>query len=1040
MNKTKESRGIIIKYFSLLNIQGLCPKTVPSSVPFVADMLHDKSQLFLSLTETWLCDQLEAELHIEGYQIYKANRDLSNRSKKGRDSGGVACYVRNDIAADIQVLLSFSNRICECLVLYSKKNNLVVITAYRPPDDIKNGFRSTKVEFSEMSRSISACISEINGTEPNIVILGDFNLPKALWFENVICTEPRSSPSSSKVDKECLEVLVDLTSELCMKQLIFQPTHRQGNTIDLCFTNDDSLVHSYKCLDVLSSVTHHKHIEFASCAELGLASKVEKSKTKKPERPKLAKFNFFSEKTDWFKINQMLESVDWADTFSGLDVDEMVYKLLDICYDTAVRCNVPLKTKQKRKNHITSERRRLMSKRKRAKSCLDNSHKLSRSAKRKLTDKLYKIEKLLMRSYKKTTQYEERKAIDAITTNTKYFYSYAKRKLKVPPSVGPLFDTATDSFISDDTAMAEIFADQFSSVYSSSHVIEESAEDLFPSNLSYLLDDIDLTLQDFIEAISLIKLNSSPGPDGLPGIYLIKCKSIFCVPLLVIWRKCLDNGVTPSQLKIPDVFPLHKDGSKGLASNYRPISSTSHIIKVFEKIIKKKMVDYLDKNSLFNDCQHGFRSSRSCLSQLLCHFEEILSILDSGDFADVIYLDFSKAFDKVNFKVLLNKLKILGIGGKLGRWIYSFLVGRKQRVSVNGHGSTLREVLSGVPQGSVLGPLLFLILIGDINSGVKHSSLRCFADDTRVIKGVNCEDDVKKLQSDLDTVYSWAIANKMCFNDTKFEHLRHTNFNSLDLPNTPYLSSSNVIIKQEEVVKDLGVLVQSNCLFPEHTDKVVSKMKSLSSWVCRTFQTRSKSVMLKLWKSLILPHHDYCSQLWSPHKFSDIEKIEMVQWQFLKKIKNCPSNYWDALKFFNLNSLQRRRERYQVFYCWKVLENMVPPLVSSTGDNILYNELSGRRGRFCSVPQFNKKSKPAMKSIKRNSFASHGSAMFNCLPRSIRDLKDCSIDCFKKEFDNMLMNVPDEPHMKGLSRFRHADSNSLKDMVPFMLNADNINY
>ena len=199
----------------------------------------------------------------------------------------------------------------------------------------------------------------------------------------------------------------------------------------------------------------------------------------------------------------------------------------------------------------------------------------------------------------------------------------------------------------------------------------------------------------------------------------------------MIWRKCLNNGVTPEDLKIAHIITIFKDGHQGLASNYRPIALTSHLIKIFEKIVRNGMVKYMDKNNLFNDSQHGFRIGRSCLTQLLSHFDKILTKLESRSDVHVIYLDFSKAFDKVDHSIILEKLRIMGIKGNLLEWLRSFLCKRYQSVMVDGCLSEPSIVKSGVPQGSVLGPLLFLILISDIDKDLLHSFLSSFADDTR---------------------------------------------------------------------------------------------------------------------------------------------------------------------------------------------------------------------------------------------------------------------------------------------------------------------
>ena len=325
-----------------------------------------------------------------------------------------------------------------------------------------------------------------------------------------------------------------------------------------------------------------------------------------------------------------------------------------------------------------------------------------------------------------------------------------------------------------------------------------------------------------------------------------------------------------------------------------------------------------------------------------------------------------------------------------------------------------------------------MICISDISANVQHSTLRSFADDTRLIKSVNSEDDAADLQNDLNAVFDWASTNKMSFNTEKFEMLSYRKHSRVDIPEFIYLDCSLSPIESKVCVKDLGIEMSNDCSFSYHIDKVCSTMLKLSSWTCRTFGSRSRLLFLTVWKSLVVPHHDYCSQLWSPYKLMDIEKLERVQWNFLRKINKCPSNYWDALQYFKVPSLQRRRERYQIFYCWKMLENMVPPLMSPDGfSTTIQVKPSQRRGRTCHVLQCDKRSTKAVQTLKSKSFSAHSVDLFNVLPKKLRDVQDCKFDAFKKACDKFLSAVPDQPHLKGLSKFRHANTNSLIDMIPF---------
>ena len=251
----------------------------------------------------------------------------------------------------------------------------------------------------------------------------------------------------------------------------------------------------------------------------------------------------------------------------------------------------------------------------------------------------------------------------------------------------------------------------------------------------------------------------------------------------------------------------------------------------------------MDDNKLFNPSQHGFRSGHSCLSQLLNHYDKMLQLLEQGLNVDVIYLDFSKAFDKLDFNIVLTKLKNIGINGKLGKWIYSFLTGRYQTVLVNGSKSNETRVLSGVPQGSVLGPLLFLILIGDIDKAISHSFLSSFADDTRIAKGIDSIEDAQNLQDDLETLYHWSSDNNMQFNDVKFELLRYGR--NIHLKNeTTYYSNTGTEIQEKQIVKDLGVIMSNTANFSENINNITTKTSQLSSWILRTFKARNLEMML----------------------------------------------------------------------------------------------------------------------------------------------------------------------------------------------------
>jgi len=300
--------------------------------------------------------------------------------------------------------------------------------------------------------------------------------------------------------------------------------------------------------------------------------------------------------------------------------------------------------------------------------------------------------------------------------------------------------------------------------------------------------------------------------------------------------------------------------------------------------------------------------------------------MEDGSQVDILYVDYEKCFDKIDHKILLAKLQSLGVKGKAYEFIKSFLTDRTFRVKVGEDLSDEMIVISGIPQGTCLGPLLMLIMNFDIDFHIKNGKVGSFADDSKVLNRLNSKNDVYKMQQDIECLERWTAQNNMKMNNDKFVLLSYNKNTEID---NMYKLEDGTIIKEMPQTKDLGVIMSNDGKFSNHINNLVSNCKKTISMIFRTFKTRNDEIMLTLYRALVLSKLDYCSVLWCPSDLSDMRKLERIQANFTMRMR-CAKNdsgtkrdYWQRLKHLNLYSIQRRFERYSVIYVWKILHGLV---------------------------------------------------------------------------------------------------------------------
>ena len=605
--------------------------------------------------------------------------------------------------------------------------------------------------------------------------------------------------------------------------------------------------------------------------------------------------------------------------------------------------------------------------------------------------------KRLMRKAKRSF---ERDVAVKSKSNPKAFWSFIRSKLKTKKGVGPLLANPDDitSIRFEDGEKANVLQDQFCSVFTKE---PEGTLPPFPPRTNKLLVDIIVTELMVGDEIKVLNLNKSVGPDEVHPRMLFELVGELSEPLAYLFNRTLKEGKIPDDWKKATVSPIFKKGVRNRAANYRPISLTSIVCKLMEKLVKQAILKHLVDNSLLSSKQFGFLSGRSTITQLLKFLDDCASKLATGGVVDTIYMDFAKAFDKVPHRRLLHKLRSYGIDNNTLGWIKAFLGDRNQTVQVNGEMSKLASVLSGVPQGSVLGPVLFVIYINDLPEMVK-SDVYLFADDTKLSYKVSNAEDAQLLQEDLNTLSKWSKDWLLEFNAEKchvitygrLENIRHTERYRLGDEELEHVFDE----------KDLGVTMDYELTFEQHISLKAKKANSIMGMIRRSFSFLDKDLFRRLYTTFVRPHLEYAQSVWAPYLMKYINIIERVQERATRLVDGFREiEYAERLRLLNLPTMTHRRARGDMIEIWKHFNVYDQTTLSKSFQP---RQRPSRRHKFQLLPI---KAKDGVRGIETNSFYHRVPDKWNNLPKCVAEC--LTINEFKIALDN---HWKDEPSKYGL--------------------------
>ena len=974
---------------AIWNVDSLLSRN-SAKLPILESIVNTYKFDIFGICESYLTDSVpDSALIINGFSSPPFRADCKNANSRAR--GGVCLYYKDDLPITRRPDLELLD---ECIIveINLKRRKIFIILVYRTPSQ-------SITQCKLFTQTLTYIYEKIAGEKPaNIIISGDLNARSKLFWDG----ETRETDEG--------KIISDFMLLNGFNQIINLPTHFPRGEIATC-------------IDLILTTQKYAFVDSGTLPSLDPACKHQiiygKLNYSVPCPPPYKRTIWKYHLADTPSIQELIRNVDWNLCFLNKSVDEMVdifNKVLLVIIKSLIP-NKVVTINDRDAPWVTPEMKTAI---RRNTKTYKNWVKKGRNPDTRdiVKSSQIAINKLISRAKTSYLNDLSNKLIDK-KNGQKVFWSAYKRLLnnKKLSNIPPLFEK--NEYISIFKTKANIFNNFFADQCKPFDI--NSILPPFLKRTNNLLTNIQVSEKTISDIINKLDAKKAHGFDGISIAMLKICSLEISIPLCIIFNKCVQSGAFPSLWKKANVQPVHKKNSRQDKTNYRPISLLPICGKIFEKVIFDTLYPYLHFHKLLTKNQSGFKPGDSTINQLLNITDEIYRAFESYDETRAVFLDMSKAFDKVWHEGLIFKLRQYGVDGNLLLLLSDYLMNRSQRVVLNGLHSDWMDIHSGVPQGSVLGPLLFLIYINDLTDDIS-SNIKLFADDSSLFIRVHDVDTAQRsLTSDLEKITRWANQWKMKFNPDITKQAIEVIFSwKKNKPVHPPLQFNGIPVARKQNTKHLGIILDERLTFRPHilesiekAKKGISIMKFLSKYV-------NREVLNLTYKMYVRPHFDYGDVIYHNQSKDSMDLLDKLQYQSALIVTGCWKGTSRVKIFSELGweSLADRRILHRLSLFYKIKNNDAPEYLCSLAlESVpqrctdrykisffphcykLWNEIDGDIRTSTSLPSFKSKYIQRIRPLRKSCFSIRNRYGLSLLTRIRVGHSDLRSHRFNKNFN-----------------------------------------